>query len=68
MERLMPIKYKERSLIEFQMTFMSDEDCAKHLVQQRWGNDFFCSFLRNREFQYTNIPTAERSGAKFVYD
>ena len=52
MTRLMPVKYKEHSLVEFQMTFMNDEDCAKHLMEQRWGNDFICPKCGNKEFWY----------------
>jgi len=52
MNGLKPKKYKERSLLEFQRTFRSEEDCAKHLMEQRWGNDFFCPKCGNKEFWY----------------
>ena len=52
MNGLKPKKYKERSLLEFQGTFTSEEDCAKHLMEQRWGNDFFCPKCGNKEFWY----------------
>jgi len=52
MNSFTPKKYKERSLIEFQMTFTNDDDCAKHLMSQRWGNDFNCPKCGNKEFWY----------------
>jgi len=52
MTRLQAIKYEGRSLLEFQMAFTNDEDCAKHLMMQRWGNDFICPKCGNKEFWY----------------
>ena len=52
MTRLQSIKYEGRSLLEFQMAFTNDEDCAKHLMMQRWGNDFICPKCGNKEFWY----------------
>jgi len=47
-----PIKYEERSLVEFQKTFTSDECCAKHLMRQRWGTNFVCPKCGNTKFWY----------------
>jgi hypothetical protein len=52
MIRPVPKKYKKLSLVEFQMKFMNDEDCAKHLMEQRWGNDFVCQKCGNNKFWY----------------
>ena len=52
MTQLQAIKYEGRSLLEFQMAFTNDEDCAKHLMMQRWGNDFICPKCGNKEFWY----------------
>lgn len=52
MKQALHTKYKERSLLEFQKTFTSDEDCAEHLMEQRWGNKFFCPKCGNKEFWY----------------
>ena len=49
MIRSIPTKYKKLSLIEFQRTFMNDEDCAEHLMEQRWGNDFVCQKCGNKK-------------------
>ncbi|NCO36996.1 MAG: transposase, partial [Armatimonadetes bacterium] len=38
----MPGKYEERSLLSFQKTFATDEDCAQHLAEQRWAVGFTC--------------------------
>lgn len=35
-------RYKERSLLEFQKTFASEEACLEHLRQIRWPNGFVC--------------------------
>jgi len=48
----MPGKYMERSIIEFQKSFRNDEDCAKHLAEQRWGNKFICPRCGHTEFWY----------------
>ncbi len=34
--------YAERSLIEFQRTFASEEACAEHLARHRWPEGFVC--------------------------
>lgn len=34
--------YKERSLLDFQKEFFTDEACAKHLSEQRWALGFKC--------------------------
>ncbi len=52
MTRVQAIKYEGRSLLEFQKAFTNDEDCAKHLMMQRWGNDFICPKCGNKEFWY----------------
>jgi len=52
MTRLQAMKYEGRSLLEFQKAFTNDEDCAKHLMMQRWGNDFICPKCGNKEFWY----------------
>lgn len=52
MTRLQAIKYEGRSLLEFQKAFTNDEDCAKHLMIQRWENDFICPKCGNKEFWY----------------
>lgn len=52
MTRHQAIKYEARSLLEFQRAFTNDEDCAKHLMMQRWGNDFICPKCGNKEFWY----------------
>lgn len=52
MTRLQSIRYEGRSLLEFQKAFTNDEDCAKHLMTQRWGNEFICPKCRNKEFWY----------------
>lgn len=52
MIRPMPKKYEKFSLVEFQMRFMNDEDCAKHLMEQRWGDDFVCQKCGNKKFWY----------------
>lgn len=48
----MPKKYAEYSLIEFQTTFSSNEDCEKHLVEQRWKNGFVCPQCGHDEAWY----------------
>ena len=50
MIRSLPTKYKGLLLVEFQMMFMNDEDCAKHLMAQRWGNDFVCQKYGNKKW------------------
>lgn len=35
-------KYKERSLLDFQKAFATEEACAQHLRQMRWPDGFVC--------------------------
>lgn len=42
--------YKERSLLSFQKTFATDNDCAKHLAEQRWAVGFTCPRCGHDQF------------------
>jgi len=45
-------KYSERSLMDFQKTFSTEEACAKHLIQQRWPDGFVCPHCGHKEAWY----------------
>jgi hypothetical protein len=38
----MPKRYRERSLLEFQKEFSTEEACAQHLREMRWPDGFRC--------------------------
>lgn len=38
----MTYKYRERSLLEFQQTFSTEEACIQHLREMKWPNGFKC--------------------------
>jgi len=44
--------YAERSLIEFQRTFASEEACAEHLARHRWPEGFVCPQCGHRSGWY----------------
>ena len=48
----MPGKYEERSLLGFQKTFATEQDCAKHLAEQRWAVGFACPRCGHDQFWY----------------
>jgi transposase-like protein len=41
--------YRERSLLEFQKEFSTEEACEQHLRQMRWPDGFHCPKCGNRE-------------------
>ena len=45
-------KYSERSLMDFQKTFSTEEGCAQHLIQQRWPDGFICPYCGHKEAYY----------------
>jgi transposase-like protein len=42
-------KYRERSLLEFQREFSTEEACVQHLREMRWPNGFRCSRCNHTE-------------------
>lgn len=42
--------YKERSLLDFQKDFSTDEACARHLAEQRWALRFKCPTCGHEKF------------------
>ena len=40
MTRLMPIKYDEYTLVEFQITFTNNDDCATHCFRKAFTGVF----------------------------
>ena len=45
-------KYEERSLIEFQNEFSTEQACASHLWKQRWPQGFVCPSCAHGEYWY----------------
>jgi transposase-like protein len=44
--------YTERSLLEFQKLFATEEACAKHLAEQRWALGFACPRCGHDQFWF----------------
>ena len=45
-------QYKERSLLEFQKAFSTEEDCIHHLIEMRWPDGFVCPRCRYTEARF----------------
>lgn len=45
-------KYRERSLLEFQREFSTEEACVRHLREMRWPNGFRCSRCNHTEARF----------------
>jgi len=43
-------KYEERSLLSFQKTFATEQDCVQHLAEQRWAVGFACPRCGHDQF------------------
>ena len=48
----MPNPYKNRSLLDFQKEFSTEEQCAKHLADQRWLLGFKCPACGHDKFWF----------------
>ncbi len=53
-------RYSERSLLELQKTFATEEACAQHLQAMRWPEGFICPHCGHPEAWY--IPDPEAPG------
>lgn len=48
----METRYNERSLLDFQKTFATEEACVNHLAEQRWALGFACPRCGHDGFWY----------------
>ena len=48
--------YSERSLLDFQKEFATEEACVQHMIKMRWPNGFTCVSSETITYQKLTDP------------